>query len=770
MSFIQIRFRDTPGIADSEWIQIAPGIGVLTGRNNVGKSRLMIEISRLLDDMTNPGEATPEVHLREDDIDLSLDMRGHPPPTRFDLLRGGKKVEVRWEGQPNQPQFVVRDEGKNDERMGYAFVPTGIAQVGVPERDRLIRTFSRLVYLPPQRFIPATVPTTPVDVPAAQGADLGQAIYKHRNAMTPQFAEFEATVAEMIPEVSAVLTDPIASGQVTIKLRDRFARFDVPLDRAGTGVAQLLHLVATVLFLPTGRIMLVDEPQLHLHPGAEKLLARFIRRHAEHDYLFSTHSSVFINALKPDRAWLLSRDEAGTHVRSVFNESLAKSAVLAELGLEAGDIVLAEKILLVEGPSDESIYPILLRRLGWDLVRQNCSVLRLSGADTARPVRELVEGLARLLNLRILLIVGEKISVTRVFRTDTNDAGDAPTFNMFDDHVSSEHYERGHSGGPFFHVEGSLHRTEWFGPGKISVRVRGDREPLIGIAYRTSPDGASTSAEDLLKPPVRYLYFRPEVMREFLGRPSGSLSWFTRQTGQVEYRGQAVPFGVAENGLVNVVGSDIAELPASTQRIWLAHNVTPDGPVSAELLSAQMSTKPAATLAPEALLRDVLEKLDETWYRAFGTHLVKAPTGAEESIERACNRFQALNDHELSRLAKDLSRFFIERFDEACLKKIAPLPANARQDERRSLGLIEDILKSRNLNANSVSILRALNELRQDDSHIPASDRTRAVRQLGLNAGEPYPHRSARLITATLIALDQLTTELASLPAPAPCE
>ena len=365
---------------------------------------------------------------------------------------------------------------------------------------------------------------------------------------------------------------------------------------------------------------------------------------------------------------------------------------------------------------------------------------------------------------------GEKISVTRVFRTDTNDAGDAPTFNMFDDHVSSEHYERGHSGGPFFHVEGSLHRTEWFGPGKISVRVRGDREPLIGIAYRTSPDGASTSAEDLLKPPVRYLYFRPEVMREFLGRPSGSLSWFTRQTGQVEYRGQAVPFGVAENGLVNVVGSDIAELPASTQRIWLAHNVTPDGPVSAELLSAQMSTKPAATLAPEALLRDVLEKLDETWYRAFGTHLVKAPTGAEESIERACNRFQALNDHELSRLAKDLSRFFIERFDEACLKKIAPLPANARQDERRSLGLIEDILKSRNLNANSVSILRALNELRQDDSHIPASDRTRAVRQLGLNAGEPYPHRSARLITATLIALDQLTTELASLPAPAPCE
>lgn len=357
---------------------------------------------------------------------------------------------------------------------------------------------------------------------------------------------------------------------------------------------------------------------------------------------------------------------------------------------------------------------------------------------------------------------GEKIAVTRVFRTDAHDAGDAPVFDMFDNRVFSEHYERGHAGGPFYHVEGSLHRTEWFGPGKISVRVRGDREPLTGIAYKIAIDGATAPAEDLLNPPVRYLYFRPEVVRELIGRASGSLIWYTEHTGEVGYLGHSVPFGVAENGLVNVVASDIAELPAPIQKTWLAHNVTPSGPVSPELLSAQMSTQPAATVAPEAVLVDAVMQLDFVWTKAFGSALIRPLDDAKRLTERACNRFQALNDSELRRLAKDVSRYVIERFDERQLRALASPPPRPDTDERRSLGLMEDILKTRNLAAEPVSVLRALNELRQDDSHLPAEDRTRALRRLGLLEDLPYPHKSERLIASTVIALDALAAEVAA--------
>lgn len=410
MGWLEVQFRSAPGIADSDWMRIAPGVAVLTGRNNVGKSRVLVEISRLPSYMGGPAQATPVVRLEDDNVGLTVDMRGSPAPARYDLTRSGQPVVVRVERtEQNQSRVVVEEPGRAAEASYYNSIPASVNAIGLPERDRLSRVLSRLIYLPPQRLIPATVPTAPVEVPAAQGSDLGQAIYKHRNALTQQFAEFEATVADMFPEVAAVLTDPVDQQRVTIKLRDKYAKLDVPLDQAGTGVAQLLHLIATILFLPIGRILLVDEPQLHLHPGAEKLLAAFIRRHSEHDYVFATHSAVFINAVKPDRAWLLLRDESGTHIHTAFDERLTRGQVLTELGLSTGDIVLAERILLVEGAADLEIYPRLLMKCGWDPVRLNCSVLQLHGADTARPLREVVDELSRLLNMRLLIVLdGDK--------------------------------------------------------------------------------------------------------------------------------------------------------------------------------------------------------------------------------------------------------------------------------------------------------------------------------------------------------------------------
>ena len=45
-------------------------------------------------------------------------------------------------------------------------------------------------------------------------------------------------------------------------------------------------------------------------------------------------------------------------------------------------------------------------------------------------------------------------------------------------------------------------------------------------------------------------------------------------------------------GLINVYAYDVARLPMWQQRLWVGHNVTPNGPPSTELLQAQMETAP----------------------------------------------------------------------------------------------------------------------------------------------------------------------------------
>jgi hypothetical protein len=405
---LAVRFVGVPGIADSGWMTLSPGVSVLTGRNNVGKSRVLQLVTRLSEAYGNANVSAPQLQLARDDLTLTVGLSGSPPPSIYESLQEGLTRRAHWETTGGQWQLHVSDPDTvifNGGLFGSVSQMTGL----LPDLTEVPATLARIIYIPPQRMIPARVPTTPVIVPSASGQDLGQAIYKHRNAMTPQFADFESTIRSMLPEISDILTDPIDAGTVLIRLRDRYARTDIAADEAGTGVSALMHLIATVLFMPASRILLTDEPQLHLHPGAEKLLARFIRAHPEHDYVLATHSQVFVNALEPDRAWLLTRDENGTHINSVFDDELPRAHVLQELGLTPGDMVLAERILLVEGSADLEIYPMLMRRIGWDPIRLNCSVLQLQGGDTARPLREVVRDLVELLNIRILLLLdGDK--------------------------------------------------------------------------------------------------------------------------------------------------------------------------------------------------------------------------------------------------------------------------------------------------------------------------------------------------------------------------
>lgn len=51
---IEVEFAETPGIVNSDWLQLSPGITVVTGRNNAGKTRIL---TRMADLSTAMGEA-----------------------------------------------------------------------------------------------------------------------------------------------------------------------------------------------------------------------------------------------------------------------------------------------------------------------------------------------------------------------------------------------------------------------------------------------------------------------------------------------------------------------------------------------------------------------------------------------------------------------------------------------------------------------------------------------------------------------------------------
>ncbi len=403
---LEVLFHSVPGVAVTRWLKLAPGTSVFTGANNVGKSRLLrliYELSIAEGQLTTLG-AVPELRVTHNQTMIEADISGNPAPAKYAVSTSGS---TRWalEWRSGVPFEAVT--GKPTGGITHPAFFRNMTE-GWPEVDLLLDTIGRLVYVDPQRRIEDNFNTLPSQVPNPSGTNLGNVIYTHRNRSTSEFLQLTEIISGLFREVTEIRTDPIGQDRLQLQIYDRYADAAVPLNSAGTGVGQLLFFCALVLMSPPGRIFLIDEPHVYLHPRAEKLLAAFIHGHSEHAYVVATHSPIMVDALKPSRVWLVTRDESGTMVNEVFSGVISRRSVLTELGIEPGDIALYKRVLFVEG-KDGEIYSHVLRKLGWDPRLNDCTVLGLSGGDLNQALQRIVDQLGELMISRHLIYLdGDK--------------------------------------------------------------------------------------------------------------------------------------------------------------------------------------------------------------------------------------------------------------------------------------------------------------------------------------------------------------------------
>jgi AAA15 family ATPase/GTPase len=155
----------------------------------------------------------------------------------------------------------------------------------------------------------------------------------------------------------------------------------LPIDSCGTGVLQAIQIFAyTCLFQP--KILLLDEPDSHLHPNNQKLLADELIKLTNKGSLIivSTHSKTMIESLidHSNMLWIAK----GKIVNPVDNYTL--KALINIGALNEGDRISNSKYIILTEDSDTSLLCILLKSNGADL--NNCEVLSYNGCtrnDTA---------------------------------------------------------------------------------------------------------------------------------------------------------------------------------------------------------------------------------------------------------------------------------------------------------------------------------------------------------------------------------------------------
>ncbi len=182
-----------------------------------------------------------------------------------------------------------------------------------------------------------------------------------RLADTKAFEKINSFLQSVTGSHDAQIRIPHDKSTIMVEMDDK----TLPLDSLGTGIHEVVILAAAATVLQE-QVLCLEEPELHLHPLLQKQLVQYLMKETNNQYFISTHSAHLLDA--PDAAvfhvWL---QEGQSRVELVSTDA-GKSRICDDLGYRASDLLQANSVIWVEGPSDRIYINNWLRAIAPDLI------------------------------------------------------------------------------------------------------------------------------------------------------------------------------------------------------------------------------------------------------------------------------------------------------------------------------------------------------------------------------------------------------------------
>jgi putative ATP-dependent endonuclease of the OLD family len=428
-----------------------PQVCAIVGPNNAGKSNILEALRRVLALEWGPRAthfSEDDVYLRDPDRDIEIDCYFEPPAAyrklknaadvgierlRFHYTRyktgehaGSRRLDQICLDSTGERPLIMTTYGRKGSQP--KFEPL----VGVPQE---VRDAVPLIYIGTDRSLRRQLPSAQYSLLRRIFEEINARLYDPNDTVTVRFRDGEEEVqrAERFRQLMAnamklLRTDEFNKLEAAIKRNaleqlgldattDEIDLYFSPLDtmdfyksldiiikdhgfsisatEVGEGFQNAVVLAVLRAFEETrrsGAILLIEEPEMFLHPQMQRSLYKTLRRIGEtNQVIYTTHSPHFVSIPEYRDVLLVRRDEGGTYVvqSSLASDTNRREKLLKELDPERSELFFAKRLLLVEGDTEKLSFPAYASGLDIDLDRAGVTIVEVGGKRNLKDFAEL---------------------------------------------------------------------------------------------------------------------------------------------------------------------------------------------------------------------------------------------------------------------------------------------------------------------------------------------------------------------------------------------
>src|SRR5208283_1837977 len=167
-----------------------------------------------------------------------------------------------------------------------------------------------------------------------QAENLAAFLYWMQQRQPDHFANIQDTLRQIAPFFEEFRLAPSKLNESKIRLEWKEKGSDAYFNASSLSDGTLRFIcLATLLLQPElPKVVLLDEPELGLHPAAISLLADLLSSTATHtQVLAATQSVTLVNQFQPEEVWAVDREEGESVFRHLSKQDM--SAWLEAYGL-----------------------------------------------------------------------------------------------------------------------------------------------------------------------------------------------------------------------------------------------------------------------------------------------------------------------------------------------------------------------------------------------------------------------------------------------------